>query len=82
VDTTLDKIQIFSASKVDSEMFANYSPGSRRYATIWDDVVNNAEAFNDPGRFTALIAFEWTSLVKSANLHRNVIDLDTLLWMM
>ena len=76
VNATLDMIQVFSAGKVDPEMFANYSPGSRRYATIWDDVVNYAEEFNDPGQFTAFIAFEWTSLVKGANMHRNVIFRD------
>jgi len=76
VDTTLEMIQTFSQGKVDPEMFANYSPGSRRYATIWDEVINSAEEFNDPGRFTAFIAFEWTSLVKGSNLHRNVIFRD------
>jgi len=76
VNATLYMIQVFSAGKVDPEMFANYSPGSRRYATIWDDVVNYAEEFNDPGQFTAFIAFEWTSLVKGANMHRNVIFRD------
>lgn len=76
VDTTLEMITTFSQGKVDPEMFANYSPGARRYATIWDNVINFAEAFNDPGRFTAFIAFEWTSLVKGDNLHRNVIFRD------
>lgn len=76
VDATLDMIQTFSQAKMDKEMFANYSPGSRRYATIWDRVINNAEEFNDPGEFTAFIAFEWTSLVKGANMHRNVIFRD------
>jgi hypothetical protein len=76
VNATLDLITTFSQGKVDPEMFANYSPGSRRYATIWDDVINNAEEFNDPGRFTAFIAFEWTSLVKGGNMHRNVIFRD------
>jgi len=55
---------------------ANYSPGSRRYATVWDDVINAAEEFNDPGVFTAFIGFEWTSLAAGANLHRNVIFRD------
>jgi hypothetical protein len=76
VDTTLEMITTFSQGKVDPEMFANYSPGSRRYATIWDNVINYAEDFNEPGRFTAFIAFEWTSLVKGANMHRNVIFRD------
>ncbi len=76
VDTTLDLIGTFSQGKVDPEMFANYSPGSRRYATIWDNVVDAAEEFNDPGDFTTFIGFEWTSLVKGANMHRNVIFRD------
>ncbi len=76
VDTTLDLIGTFSQGKVDPEMFAHYSPGSRRYATIWEDVIQAAEEFNDPGRFTTFIGFEWTSLVKGGNMHRNVIFRD------
>ena len=76
VDATIDLITAFSQGEVDEEMFAQYSPGSRRYATIWDDVINAAEEFNDPGRFTAFIGFEWTSLVKGGNMHRNVIFRD------
>jgi hypothetical protein len=76
VDTTLEMINTFSQAKVDPEMFANYSPGARRYSTVWDKVIDNAEAANDPGNFTAFIAFEWTSLVKGGNMHRNVIFRD------
>lgn len=76
VDATLDLITAFSQGKMDPETFANYSPGSRRYATIWDDVINAAEKYNEPGVFTAFIGFEWTSLVKGANMHRNVIFRD------
>jgi hypothetical protein len=76
VNATLDMITVFSQGKVDPEMFENYSPGARRYAIIWDDVIKNAEAFNEPGRFTAFHAFEWTSLVNGGNMHRNVIFRD------
>lgn len=76
VDSALDLIGTFSQGAVDPEMFANYSPGSRRYATIWDTVVNAAEHYNEPGVFTAFIGFEWTSLAAGANLHRNVIFRD------
>lgn len=76
VDAALNLIATFSQGEVNPVMFANYSPGSRRYATIWDDVVNAAEKYNDPGRFTAFIGFEWTSLNNGANLHRNVIFRD------
>jgi hypothetical protein len=76
VAATIDMITAFSQGEIDPEMFANYSPGSRRYATLWDDVINAAEEFNDPGRFTTFIGFEWTSLVKGGNMHRNVIFRD------
>ena len=76
VDTALDLITTFSQGKVDPELLGMYSPGSRIYASVWEKVVHAAEAYNEPGRFTALIGFEWTSLVKGNNLHRNVIFRD------
>ena len=35
-----------------------------------------SEAFNEPGQFTALIGYEWTSSPGGNNLHRNVIFRD------
>jgi hypothetical protein len=72
----LDLITTFAQGKVDPDLLALYSPGSKTYASVWDRVVKAAEAYNDPGRFTALIGFEWTSLVNGNNLHRNVIFRD------
>jgi hypothetical protein len=54
----------------------NYQPGNPAYARVWDDIVAATEEFNDPGVFTTFIAFEWTSLEKGNNLHRNVIFRD------
>ena len=76
VNATLDLIAAGSQGTIDPEMLANYAPGSRHYANLWDDVINAAEDFNDPGEFTAFIAFEWTSLVNGGNMHRNVIFRD------
>ena len=41
--------------------------------SIWEDVVASADRYNEPGRFTALIGYEWSSTVSGDNLHRNVL---------
>jgi hypothetical protein len=76
VEATLDLITNFSQGKIEQGLLDLYSPGSKKYATIWDHIISVAEDYNEPGRFTALIGYEWTSLVKGNNLHRNVIFRD------
>ena len=76
VDAALDLIGTFSQGKIDPEMMAEYSPGGRTYKSIWEKVVDAAEDYYEPGQFTTLIGFEWTSLDKGNNLHRNVIFRD------
>lgn len=56
--------------------FDAYQPGNEAYARVWERIVNAAEEFNDPGKFTTFIAYEWTSLANGNNLHRNVIYRD------
>ncbi len=43
------------------------------YMNAWGDITSAAEHHNQPGLFTALIGFEWTSNPGKNNLHRNVI---------
>lgn len=64
----------FAQGILDPEL--NYQPGNPAYKRVWDDIIASAEEFNAPGVFTTFIAFEWTSLVKGNNLHRNVIFRD------
>ncbi len=76
VAAALDLIGTFSQGEMDPEMFALYSPGSKLYKNLWEKVVADAEAANSPGIFTALIGFEWTSLIQGNNMHRVVIMRD------
>ena len=43
---------------------------------IWADVAKTADDYNDPGRFTALTGYEWTSMIDGNNLHRVVVYRD------
>ena len=47
--------------------------GPETTKSAWKVTLDAAEQHNDPGRFTALVAFEWSSSPKGANLHRDVI---------
>ncbi len=44
--------------------------------SAWKVAVAAAEQHNEPGKFTAFAAFEWTSVPGGANLHRNIIFRD------
>ena len=44
--------------------------------SVWKKYVETANKHNEPGKFTTLIAFEWTSIPVNQNLHRNVFFRD------
>jgi hypothetical protein len=41
--------------------------------SIWKDFVRIADQYYEPGRFTAMTGFEWSSTPKGDNLHRVVV---------
>jgi hypothetical protein len=51
-------------------------PGDEAYQAAWEETIDAAEKYNDPGEFTAFIGYEWTSNTGGNNLHRVVIMRD------
>jgi len=44
--------------------------------SVWTEYTETAERYNEPGRFTALLGYEWTSVPGGNNLHRVVVFRD------
>ena len=44
--------------------------------SVWERFTATADELNEPGKFTAFIGFEWSSLPQARNLHRVVIFRD------
>jgi hypothetical protein len=41
--------------------------------SVWEENTARADRYNNPGKFTALIGYEWTSMINADNLHRVVL---------
>ena len=44
--------------------------------SVWERITAAAEKYNEPGKFTAFIGFEWSATPDGNNLHRNIIFRD------
>lgn len=73
VEAKMNLVRSFSAGEVDPNLIALYAPGSKSFKNIWERVVADAETYYDPGTFTTIIGFEWTSLIEGNNMHRVVL---------
>ncbi|MEA3292116.1 MAG: DUF3604 domain-containing protein [Pseudomonadota bacterium] len=74
VNVALELIGRFSQGNFPEGLI--YAPDSAPYKAVWQKTIDLAEQYNDPGKFTAFIGFEWTSLIKGNNMHRVVMYRD------
>ncbi len=68
---TMDIINSFALGKIPEILLDDEFSQS-----IWDRYIETAEKYNDPGTFTTIIGYEWTSTENGNNLHRNVLYRD------
>jgi len=87
----LQQLRSITDIKDRQEWFLKYVVSSNRSATpehppffagpetvrsAWQVAIDAAEEHNNPGSFTAFVAFEWSGAPNGGNLHRNVIYRD------
>ncbi len=87
----LEELRTMTELKDRREWFAKYVVANNRGTTPqhppfyageettksgWKIAIDAAQRYNDPGNFTAFIAFEWSGAPGGGNLHRNVIYRD------
>jgi hypothetical protein len=73
-----DRDRIFDTAMEIVDSLSKKDPPINNPAAIkkaWQNYIELADRYNEPGRFTALIGYEWTA-IGGFNLHRNVVFRD------
>ena len=72
----VQKVYLFLATSIITEPIKELvSPDVA--GSVWKSVVEIADKYNQPGKFTTFAAYEWSSTPDNRNLHRNIIFKDT-----
>lgn len=66
--------QIITSAAINTPI--SYMIDAKVMRSIWDEQKKITNKHNEPGKFTTLIAFEWTSIPQYQNLHHNVFFRD------
>jgi hypothetical protein len=74
VAAAVEIIQALTGNKFPKDLYL--APGTAAYRSAWEKTIAAAEKYNEPGRYTAFIGYEWTSTEKGANRHRVVVYRD------
>lgn len=67
---------VVSNNRGDNPSHPPFYKGPETTKSGWQIIIDAAEEHNDPGVFTAFIAFEWSAAPGGGNMHRNVIFRD------
>jgi hypothetical protein len=70
------RMEAFRSLLTDLTQGNNRLGESEMVPTIWSNFIETADEFDEPGRFTAMIGFEFTSTPNGNNLHRVVVFRD------
>ena len=72
----IQKVYLFLATSIITEPIKELiSPEVA--GSVWKRVVEIADKYNQPGKFTTFAAYEWSSTPDNRNLHRNILFKDT-----
>jgi len=70
--------EIVTPGQTGGERHPAFWQGNEAVMSQWRKNFEATEKYNNPGTFTTIHGYEWTSAPKSANLHRNVFFRDTI----
>ena len=68
---TMDVIETFAG--ISGKKIPDVVMNKEFVGGVWNTYLQTMEKYDEPGRFTAIIGYEWTSTESGNNLHRNVL---------